>query len=110
MKTKSQGLKLLAQIAKQRLRGEVGLISQPKFTTMKENVKLLSTDDDDKLYKQICSILSENKDIINPIGKLIDYKRCNNFTKLEREKYFFDLIDKYSEFKTKFEKENTMVM
>jgi len=110
METNCQGLKLLAQIAKKRLKGEIIKTSPPKFTTLRENVRLLPTDEDEKLYAKVCHILSENKDIINPLGKLIDYKKYNNLNGFEREKYFFDLVDKYAELKKKFEKEKAMVV
>lgn len=110
MKSNNQGLKMLAQIAKKRLKGEVVRKEQTRFTPLRENIKLLSSEEDEKLYRQVCNILTENKDIINPIGKLIDYKTYNNLNRLDKERYFFKLADKYGEFKTKFEKEKSMVV
>ncbi|MDD4815689.1 MAG: hypothetical protein PHQ62_00935 [Clostridia bacterium] len=110
MKNCNQGLKMLALIAKKRLKGEIGRTEQNKFFEIKENVKIISREEDEKLYKQLCLILKDNKDVFNPIGRLIDYKKYNNLNKMEQERYFFVLADKYSELKRKYEKEHSMVI
>ncbi|MDD2227142.1 MAG: hypothetical protein PHH71_00965 [Clostridia bacterium] len=109
MRTKNIALKRLALKAKKRLTGK-NKINTYNIDTKKPygNVRIISCEEDERFYKKVCKILSENRDIQNPLGKLIDRNIYNSLTVTSKEKYFFDLIDKYAECKARFEKENSV--
>ena len=97
MKNKSDVFKMLVMQAKCRLRGE-----NPKI--LRDNIKLIKNEDDE-LYKKVCTILSENDDVLNPIARLMD---MNAYTKLDpagKERYFFSLVNKYICLKERYNKE-----
>ncbi|MDD2445594.1 MAG: hypothetical protein PHX09_02150 [Clostridia bacterium] len=110
MRSKNDLLKKLALQAKKRLIGEIQFNTYYVDEGYKSNVKTLSCEEHEKFYKKVCKLLSENKDIRNPIGKLIDYEVYNSLPSLSKEKYFFDLVDKYGECKERFEKEHEFVI
>jgi len=110
MRSKNDLLKKLALQAKKRLIGEVQITYYNNRDEFKSNVKTISCEEHEKFYEKVCKLLSENKDIRNPIGKLIDYEIYNSLPSSSKEKYFFDLIDKYSECKERFEKEHKLVV
>ena len=101
-------LKTLAQQAKNRLRGK---------TTDERNLKLLqggcvqfkrvliNNKEDEILYNKVKNIL-QDESIFNPIAKLIDFKYYNSLPNNLREKYFFDIVDKFYMFKEQIEKED----
>lgn len=109
MCTKNHLLKKLALQAKKRLmngsKTKTCLFPESKNKTIKK----FMCDEDEKFYKKVCKILTENPDIHNPIGKLIDNKIYNTLSTSSKEKYFFDLIDKYAECKIRFEKEKIAI-
>jgi len=50
-------------------------------------------------------LLDEDVDMINPISKLIDYKIYNKLDERCKERYFFDLVDKYKRYRIKYQEE-----
>jgi len=109
MRTKNMALKRLALKAKKRLTGKNKLSTyNNEAKQLYGNVRIISCEEDERFYKKVCKILSENRDIQNPLGKLIDHNVYNSLTETSKEKYFFDLIDKYAECKARFEKENSI--
>ena len=47
-------------------------------------------------------MLDENQDVANPIAHLIDYKVYNKLDSLSKERYLFELVDKYKLYKTRY--------
>ena len=118
-KTGYDALKRMAQIAKNRLRSKVNEYDN-KSIKSRGNFKILYgkdidikskiiSRDDTKLYQKVKSILEEDFDIVNPIAKLIDYKVYNKLSDLDKERYLFDIIEKYKYYKQKFQEERSAV-
>lgn len=110
MCAKSYLLKRLALQAKRRLISGVESNTYLCADVKNQNIKIFSNDEDEKFYKKVCQILMENPDVHNPIGKLIDNKVYNSLQSSSKEKYFFDLVDRYGECKTRFEKEHAVAI
>ena len=104
-------LKKLARQAKNRLgkkkyfneKGELNVMGNSYLAEYK--LVLLSGKEDEKLYCKVKEILSENEDTINPIGKLVDKTKFNNLSENDKERYIFNLAEKYREMKKRFERE-----
>lgn len=105
-------LKRMALMAKNRLRNKVrendnkALKQGDKFKVLfGEGVDIKSkiiTKEDVKLYGKIKEMLDENEDITNPIARLIDYKVFNKLEDNAKERYLFELVDKYKAYKNKY--------
>lgn len=104
MKNRSDALKKLARQAKERL--SCGEYNKPQGFASKFKIYeggivadykliILSDTEDEKLYKQICEMLDENIDVLNPIGKIADKEKISNMTQSERDRYIINLRDKY---------------
>lgn len=105
MHVKNEALKRLAMQAKRRLKGEKVEI----YEKNKDNkIKIISNEEDEILYQKVCALLTENRDMINPIGRLIETYQdfYNSLQASTREKYFFNLVDKYGECKARFDREH----
>ena len=104
-------LKKLARQAKNRLsqrnyfngKGELNVIKNNFFADYK--LVLISNKEDEKLYSKVKEILNENEDVINPIGKLVDSNKYKNLSQMDKERYIFNLAEKYKEMKKRFERE-----
>jgi len=59
-----------------------------------------------ELYDRVCKLLSREEVIINPIKELIDNKYYASLTLEGKQKYIFDLSEKYKEMKLRFEREH----
>jgi len=59
-----------------------------------------------ELYEKVCKLLERDEIIINPIRELVDYKYYNSLSVEARQKYIFDLSEKYKLMKMKYEKEH----
>ena len=57
--------------------------------------------EDDPLFNKIKRMLEVNKDIINPIGKLIDHSVFDNLTPTEKDRYLLDLSSRFKRAKRK---------
>ncbi len=60
-----------------------------------------------ELYEKVCKLLEKDEVVINPIKELIDYKYYNTLSFEAKQKYIFDLSEKYKDMKLKFEKEHS---
>lgn len=100
MKNQEKSLKSLAKIAMRRMKHKDMLM--PEVYGYKE--------EDNILAEKILTILKTNRDTPTPIKELIDYKKFNNFSPLQREIYIFDLIDKYNSYKQWYEKQEMQNM
>ena len=88
-------LKFMAQQAKNRLRG--------KDTSHKSNVKTIEVQDDEKLYFLVKKTVDDN--CINPLAELIDIKYYKSLSNEQKERYFFNIADKYRRLKSRYEHE-----
>jgi len=61
---------------------------------------------DEKLYKKVVQLLSENEYVLNPIKQLIDHSEYDKLDERNKQLYIFQLTDKYNELKEKFESEH----
>ena len=79
-------LKRLARQAKNRLSNHKYLNGKGEYNVRNSGylaeykLMLLSSKEDEKLYSKVCQILSENKDIINPLGQLVDKSRFSTLS------------------------------
>ena len=101
MKNKNDLLKMLVLQAKCRLRGE----NAPR----KENVKLISKTEDDALYEKVITLLNENEEVLNPIARLMDMTTYKKLDNIGKERYFFNLVNKYKDLKERYIKEQKKI-
>ena len=59
-----------------------------------------------ELYEKVCKILERDEVVINPIKELVDYKHYNTLSLDAKQKYIFDLSEKYKSMKIRYEKEH----
>lgn len=59
-----------------------------------------------ELYEKVCKILNRDEIVINPIKELVDYKYYNTLSLDAKQKYIFDLSEKYKTMKIRYEKEH----
>ncbi len=105
-------LKRMAMLAKNRLRNKVkendnkALKKGDRFKVLfGEGVDIkckIITKEDEKLYTKVKEMLDENQDVANPIARLIDYKIYNRLDDISKERYLFDIINKYKQYKDKY--------
>ena len=105
-------LKRMALMAKNRLRSKVqendnkGAKSRCSFKVIygaSVDVKSkIITKEDARLYSKVAEMLQQEGDIFNPISRLIDYKVYNKLDDSSRERYLFELVDKYKRYKEKY--------
>jgi len=62
-----------------------------------------------ELYEKVCRLLESDEVVINPIKELVDYKYYNTLTIEAKQKYIFDLSEKYKTLKLRYEKEHEML-
>lgn len=59
-----------------------------------------------ELYEKVCRLLERDEIVINPIKELVDYKHYNSLSLEAKQKYIFDLSEKYKLMKMRYEKEH----
>ena len=59
-----------------------------------------------ELYEKVCKLMEKEEVVINPIKELVDYKYYNTLTIEAKQKYIFDLSEKYKSMKERYEKEH----
>ena len=59
-----------------------------------------------ELYNRVCRLLERDEVIINPIQELIDRKYYNSLSLEAKQKYIFDLSEKYKELKLRYQHEH----
>jgi len=57
------------------------------------------------LYNRVCKLLNSNEIIINPIQELIDHKYYSSLSLEAKQKYIYELSEKYKEMKLRYIKE-----
>ena len=58
-----------------------------------------------ELYERVCNLLERDEIVINPIQELVDRKYYNTLTLDAKQKYIFELSEKYKEMKIRYEAE-----
>lgn len=103
MRKKIKGkLYFLAKDAKSRMRNfnkERSIFEQIPYAKACFGVK------EQELYDRVCKLLNSNEIVINPIQELIDHKYYSTLTLEAKQKYVFELSEKYKEMKLKYIKE-----
>lgn len=106
MRKKVKGkLYFLARDAKTRMRNynrEKSIFEQIPYS------KACLGEQDKELYERVCRILSRDDVVVNPIQELIDFKYYNSLSLEAKQKYIFDLAEKYKIMKLRYERENEM--
>ena len=59
-----------------------------------------------ELYERVCRLLSRDEIVINPIQELVDTKYYNSLNLEAKQKYIFNLTEKYKELKSRYEHEH----
>ena len=103
MRKKIKGkLYFLAKDAKYRMRNynkEKSVFEQIPYAKACFGVK------EQELYDRVCKLLNSNEVVINPIQELIDHKYYSSLSLEARQKYVFELSEKYKEMKIRYIKE-----
>jgi len=55
-----------------------------------------------ELYERVCKILDSETVVINPIQELVDHKYYNSLSIEAKQKYIFDLSEKYKQMKERY--------
>lgn len=58
-----------------------------------------------ELYERVCRMLDRDEIVINPIQELVDYKYYNTLSLEAKQKYIFDLSEKYKQMKDRYQLE-----
>lgn len=92
-------LKDLAQNARNRLINRNGgnLKSRKLYNP---NVKFKIISNDDKEFNEKASTLSE-EDMLAPLGKLINHDYFSKLSEVNKERYLWEMVDKYRKFRDK---------
>ena len=61
---------------------------------------------DQELYERVCKMLLSDQVIINPIQELVDKKVYSSLSLEAKQRYIFDLSEKYKAMKIRFEREH----
>lgn len=103
-------LRLMAQQAKNRLRGKTEKPTKTDYyrsfrimTNDYNNVKITIIKNDDKEYNKVKEILDSGEEF--SINELIDFKLYKSMSREQRERYFFNLADKYRDYRQRYESE-----
>lgn len=67
--------------------------------------KSSQNDADEKLYRKVVKMLSENDYVLNPIRQLIDHDVYDKLDEHAKQNYIFELSDKYNQLKERYEHE-----
>ena len=111
-------LKRMALMAKNRLRNKVKENNSRQikkndsykvlFGEIVDIKSRLITKEDEGFYCKVKQILDEKENVFNPIARLIDYKVYNKLLPEAKERYIFNLVDKYKTYKAKYEQEKNI--
>ena len=106
---------------RKRVRGKLYFLARDAKTRMKNYNKERSifeqmpyvkayNSHEQELYHRVCKLLSNNGVVINPIKELIDNKYYNSLSLEGKQRYIFDLSEKYKEMKARYEREHDQVL
>ena len=104
MRRKIKGkLYFLAKDAKSRMRNfnrEKSIFEQVPYAKACFGVR------EQELYEKVCRLMEREEIVVNPIKELVDYKYYNGLSIEAKQKYIFDLSEKYKSMKIRYEKEH----
>lgn len=104
MRKKPKGkLYFMARDAKYRMRNfnkEKSVFEQVTY------VKACASEREKELYNKVCRILSSDQIVINPIKELVDNKYYNSLSLDAKQRYIYELSEKYKEMKLRYEREH----
>lgn len=104
MRKKIKGkLYFLARDAKSRMKNynrEKSIFEQVPY------IKACFNEKERDLYSRVCKLLSSEEIVINPIQELVDRKYYNSLSIDAKQKYIFELSEKYKEMKSRYEIEH----
>ena len=104
MRKKVKGkLYFLAKDAKYRMRNfnkEKSIFEQIPYAKVCFGVQ------EQELYNRVCRLLESDSVVINPIQELIDHKYYSSLSLDAKQKYVFELSEKYKEMKERYIKEH----
>lgn len=104
MRKKIKGkLYFLARDAKSRMRNynkEKSVFEQIPYAKACFGVK------EQELYNRVCKVLNSDEIIINPIQELIDHKYYSTLSLEAKQKYVYELSEKFKEMKIRYIKEH----
>lgn len=63
---------------------------------------------EDNFYNQVCAMLDENMDIVNPMSKLINKSQFENLSAFDQEKFILDMSEKYAKARNLYIKKHAM--
>ena len=103
MRKKIKGkLYFLAKDAKTRMRNfnkEKSIFEQIPYAKACFGVR------EQELYNRVCKLLSSDEIVVNPIQELIDRKYYSTLSLEAKQKYVYELSEKYKEMKIRYIKE-----
>lgn len=103
-------LKMLAQQAKNRLRGKQSggkkQLNFKVYCNSSENIKnvIISSKEDELMYKKVVGLLEKEQEI-NVVSYLIDKRYYNSLSEQAKQRYFLTTLDKYRKFKQRYQEE-----
>ena len=97
---KNDILKALALKAKNRM-----INKNLRATYANTNVKIINNQDVG-FYNKVKEMITTDRDVSNPLKRLMDEKRLMNLDARGREKYLLETIEKYQEARRLMEKES----
>lgn len=97
---KNDILKALALKAKNRM-----INKNLRATYANTNVKIINNQDVG-FYNKVKEMIATDRDVSNPLKRLMDEKRLMNLDARGREKYLLETIEKYQEARRLMEKES----
>lgn len=65
--------------------------------------------DEQKFETKVFELLSKNEDCINPLKELADNKLLKNMSETEKQKYIFELSEKYNQVREKYYRQKRAV-
>ncbi len=124
MRKRNNQLKMLANIAKQRMmKGDyTDLEEKQTFMPKKSNYFIknasalkvvkaeiefvkINSKIDDEFEKKVIKLLDVDQYLLNPIPQLIDIDVFNNLSDIEKQSYVLAVAEKYNDIRSKYEKQ-----
>ncbi len=73
-----------------------------KKMNCKAEFKTITDEIDDKFIGKVYAILNSDKDVYNPIGRLVDQNEYSKLNEIEKQCYIFSIVDKYNKIKNSY--------
>lgn len=73
-----------------------------KKMNCKAEFKTITDEIDEKFVGKVYAILNSDKDVYNPIGRLVDQNEYGKLNEIEKQCYIFSIVDKYNKIKNSY--------